>query len=569
MKRIVFSLISVLLALSFLLGTIPVMGDTYEYTTWKQSDPRWGSITFGDVGDTISKSGCAVTSIAILMVHSGAVSTDPNVFNPGIFVNWLKKNGGFTSQGWLYWNAVNGYTSKFSFNVKVNLSGLTKQKKIDEIANYIKQGYVIVAEVNSGGHYVAIDRVENNIVYMFDPANRGYDDLFDYSESGVLSIRLFKGPNTGVSSGEGAKPNLTPGKIGTGTYVITSDNGLNIRSGAGTGYSILGAIPYNVSTYVSDVENNWGKITYSGVTGWISLQYAKMTTPDYIQLKITPPAKLEYKAGESLDTTGMTVTAVYSDNTTKKLTNEYTVSGYKNTVGTHTITVAYNGRGATFDVTVKASSVAEDGYKLGTYRILSDDGMNVRKEATTNSAILGAVPYNTEFMVTEVSGEWGYTTVDGLTGWINLNYSEFVSPIKDDFTLEIETYKSNFLINNRVPGIAFKVYKVKDGVKTETNDYLIGSYDYTTPGEKVITITVSETVAKFTVKYYEKVPVGDSDFDGEITSIDALNVLQYAVGKIDDTQIYLDAVDTDKNGKIDAKDALEVLQHTVGKITLK
>ena len=566
MKKIVFSLISVLLTLSFVFVTIPAMGATYEYTTWKQTDSRWGSIEFGNVGDTVAKSGCAVTSIAILMVHSGAVSSDPTVFNPGIFVNWLKNNGGFTSQGWLYWSKASEYTSKFYFDVKVNLSGLTKQKKIDEIDSYIKKGYVIVAEVNSGGHYVAIDRVENNIAYMFDPADRGYDDLFDYAESGVLSIRLFKGPNTGITSGGDIKPNLTPGKMGTGTYVITSDDGLNIRSGADTSYSKIGAIPYNTTTYVSNVVNNWGNITYDGVTGWISLQYAKMTTPDYIDLQVTPPTKLEYEVGEALDTTGMTVTAVYSDNTTKKLTNEYTVAGYEDVAGTHTITVAYNGRGATFDIMVKGSSSSVDGYQLGTYKILSDDGMNVRKEATTNSEVLGAVPYNTEFTVTKISGDWGYTTVNGLTGWINLKYSKFISPLEEVFTLEVETYRKVFLVNNRIPSIAFTVYKVKDGVKTQTNEYTIMNYDYTTPGEKVITVTLNEKKAEFTVEYFDKVPTGDTNFDGEIASLDALTVLQYSVGKIDNTQIYLDAADIDKNGEVDARDALSILQFSVGKI---
>lgn len=564
MKKIIFSLISIILTLSFVIGIIPAMGTTYEYTTWKQSDPRWGSIPFGDVGDTVSKSGCAVTSIAILMVHSGAVSTDPAVFNPGIFVNWLKQNDGFTSQGWLYWAKASEYTSKFSFHIKVNISGLSKQDKIEEIKKYISEGYVIVAEVNSGGHYVAIDRVENGVAYMFDPADRGYDDLFDYAESGVLSIRLFKGPKASISTGGGTTttpPNLIPGKMGTGTYVITSDNGLNIRSGADTSYSKVGAIPYNTTTYVSDVSNNWGKITYGGVTGWISLQYAKMTTPDYIELKITPPTKLEYQEGENLDTTGMTVTAVYSNNTTKKLTNEYTVTGYKNEEGTHTITVAYNGRGATFNVTVKSAPV---NYQLGTYKILSDDGMNVRKEASTNSDVLGAVPYNTLFTVTKISGEWGYTTVDGLTGWINLKFSEYLFPL-DIFTLEVETVETKFLVNNRIPGAAFKVYKVKDGVKTQTNDYIIGNYDYTTPGEKVITITLNEKTAEFTVKYFS---LGDSNFDGEISSEDALRVLHYVVQKIDATQIYFNAADTDKSGILDATDALRILQCVVGKITL-
>ena len=42
-----------------------------EYRTWKQSDPRWGSIRLGGSSETISQSGCAVTSVAMLLVKAG------------------------------------------------------------------------------------------------------------------------------------------------------------------------------------------------------------------------------------------------------------------------------------------------------------------------------------------------------------------------------------------------------------------------------------------------------------------------------------------------------------------
>src|SRR5699024_11246812 len=77
-------------------------------------------------------------------------------------------------------------------------------------------------------------------------------------------------------------------------------------------------------------------------------------------LTVTAPAKLEYTVGEELDLTGMTVTAVYSDETTKDVTEEADISGHdKDTEGTQEITVPYTEGEqtvtATFNVTVKAS----------------------------------------------------------------------------------------------------------------------------------------------------------------------------------------------------------------------
>ena len=57
--------------------------------------------------------------------------------------------------------------------------------------------------------------------------------------------------------------------------------------------------------------------------------------------------------GEELDTTGMVVTATYSDGSTKTVT-DYSVSGYDaNTPGEQTVTVAYEGFTATFCVCVQ------------------------------------------------------------------------------------------------------------------------------------------------------------------------------------------------------------------------
>lgn len=60
---------------------------------------------------------------------------------------------------------------------------------------------------------------------------------------------------------------------------ITSSNGVNIRNGAGTGYKIIGAVPYNITLKVTKQTNGggytWGLITYNGVKGWIALNYTK------------------------------------------------------------------------------------------------------------------------------------------------------------------------------------------------------------------------------------------------------------------------------------------------------
>ena len=67
---------------------------TGEYKTWKQYDSRWSRQLMGEGGDTMAASGCLVTAIAMLMVHSGAA--DEYGVDPGKLCTYLSNNKGFT-----------------------------------------------------------------------------------------------------------------------------------------------------------------------------------------------------------------------------------------------------------------------------------------------------------------------------------------------------------------------------------------------------------------------------------------------------------------------------------------
>ena len=57
----------------------------------------------------------------------------------------------------------------------------------------------------------------------------------------------------------------------TGNYKVTSRTRLNIRKGRGTKYEILGKIPVGTIISVTDISGGWGKTTYGGVTGYVSM----------------------------------------------------------------------------------------------------------------------------------------------------------------------------------------------------------------------------------------------------------------------------------------------------------
>lgn len=60
---------------------------------------------------------------------------------------------------------------------------------------------------------------------------------------------------------------------------VTADPSLRLRAGAGTGYGILANIPLGTELTITAVNGNWGKTTYEGKTGWVSLDYISVTKP--------------------------------------------------------------------------------------------------------------------------------------------------------------------------------------------------------------------------------------------------------------------------------------------------
>nr|DAO30467.1 MAG TPA: SH3 domain protein [Caudoviricetes sp.] len=58
----------------------------------------------------------------------------------------------------------------------------------------------------------------------------------------------------------------------------TTASALNLRSGAGTSTPVIGSIPKGTSVTITQQSNGWGKTTYGGKTGWISMKYVSLTS---------------------------------------------------------------------------------------------------------------------------------------------------------------------------------------------------------------------------------------------------------------------------------------------------
>ena len=65
--------------------------------SFRQGDERWRGELLGPTPNTLGAEGCAVASAAMVLASYG-IDTDPRRLN-----EFLQGNGGYTPQGWIYW----------------------------------------------------------------------------------------------------------------------------------------------------------------------------------------------------------------------------------------------------------------------------------------------------------------------------------------------------------------------------------------------------------------------------------------------------------------------------------
>lgn len=80
--------------------------------------------------------------------------------------------------------------------------------------------------------------------------------------SAIEAASTTRSYNTGSAAGSTAN-----------SYTVNAKSGLNVRSGPGSGYSKLGALPYGTSVNVTGTSGNWSIISYSGKTAYVFTTY--------------------------------------------------------------------------------------------------------------------------------------------------------------------------------------------------------------------------------------------------------------------------------------------------------
>lgn len=271
--------------------------------------------------------------------------------DPVFMYAWAPTNGAVTSA--LYSKGYNGLES-YSTTMRYNgLTGAFQSPHVMMADNGTSQGprwYPTSAGSQENNYYVRTGEW-NHVVFTWD----GY-----YYNAYVNGLRVL---HTRVKNPYVDAPRSLFNNATLNNQALYFGNQKASSSGAVTRGQFFG--------YMDDISVYNNALSYKQIRALDSLDEIK-------RISVTPPTKTTFNKGETLDLTGMVVTATLADGTTRELAvNEYSVepaaNSVLNTAGTITVVVTVAGTDTTFkadfDVTVKERFITS--LKTGTAAVIS------------------------------------------------------------------------------------------------------------------------------------------------------------------------------------------------------
>ena len=348
-------------------------------------------------------------------------------------------------------------------------------------------------------------------------------DAFTWCES-LISITI---PDSVTSIGNNAFYHCTSLKSVTFGSGVTSIGSFAFKSCSSLKNI---TIPENVKTIDEDAfgyyrtatgeEKKINDFTIYGVSGSEAEKYAndngfafvKFTQPNKLVISKLP-TKTTYFVDDTFDTTGMELTATYSNGDIETVTSGFNVSGFDlSTVGVKKVTVGYNGKTATFNikVVVKPSITLSNNWlsfdSIGSTKTLTATITPSGQKITWTSSNTSVATVSDDGVVT-AKGE-GYATI---TAKIIYNNIEFTATC--DVMVRLPSFCLLYISVSKLPiktiyyvgedldtkGLEITLYYSNGSNQKITDGFSVSGFDSEKAGTKTITVTYGEESTTFNV----------------------------------------------------------------------
>lgn len=269
-----------------------LLGDYTGLTYYSQADSRWANKLYTSTGNksqTMKSSACGPTSAAMV------VSSSKGAILPTTMAQLFVDNGYRTANNGTAWAAFPFVADYFDFeeyHISTSFSKAMSYLKTDKDKDGIADYFVIVS-CNSGlwttgGHYIVLIGYDDGDVIVFDPYL--YSGKFNtasrraagvvvsgnsafvseskfYKYSNAKRYWIFSNDHTGNKSSSSSSSTTN---VSYTRYVATQSQNLNVRSGPGTSYKVVGSLTKGSKVKVISTSGSWSKI---GANKWVSTSY--------------------------------------------------------------------------------------------------------------------------------------------------------------------------------------------------------------------------------------------------------------------------------------------------------
>lgn len=168
-------------------------------------------------------------------------------------------------------------------------------------------------------------------------------------------------------------------------------------------------------------------------------------------------------------------------------------------------------------------------YTTGTYKTNVDDYLKMRSGAGTSYSSIAFVPNNVTLNVTKVSTAggytWGYTSYNGKTGWVALEFCTFVSSSTVQPTTAKPTVQPTTVQATTAP-----VTTQPSNDNNNDTPYMIGDVNLDGHVNVIDATEISKYIVSISTLSDVQRELADYNHDGEINVVDATEIQKLVVG---------------------------------------
>ena len=238
----------------------------------------------------------------------------------------------------------------------------------------------------------------------------------------------------------------------TVTVFNTEGEGLALKTEPDINSVRMGIIPEDQQLVIYETSGGWGYTYYSGMNGWVALQYTKIqgsyrsVTPDRwfgtaadCKVDGTGNEGLELRTAPTIDSSTFGPVPEGAAVQVQAIQGKWAYTSYKGNSGWLNTTYLKN-------LTFYASVFNTE-----------NEGLTLKSSADINSSRIGNVPEGTALKIDRISGDWGHTSYNGQSGWVALRYtkvdSSYIAKSPDGGYIDAANYT---VVNTGSEGLEFR-----------------------------------------------------------------------------------------------------------------